>query len=52
MLNKEKILSFPFLNKQTDIRFITWSLISPVIWSLDSAVRDILLKNILLMSKF
>ncbi|MHB1151799.1 MAG: RNA polymerase sigma factor [Eubacteriales bacterium] len=43
--NKARILSFPFLNKQNDVRFITWSLISPIIWSLDSAVRDILHKK-------
>lgn len=42
---KEKILSFPFLNKQNDVRFITWSLISPIIWDLDAAVRNILYKK-------
>lgn len=40
--NQERILSFPFLNKQTDVRFITWSLISAMVWGLDGAVRDIL----------
>lgn len=29
--NEEKILAMPFLNKQTDVRFIAWSLISKII---------------------
>ncbi len=40
--NRERILSFPFLGKQTDVRFITWSLISAMVWSLEGSVRDIL----------
>lgn len=38
--NNDRILNFPFLNKQNDIRFIAWSLISAMIWNLDGAVRD------------
>lgn len=38
--NKERILSFPFLNKQHDLPFITWSLISRMNWQLESAVND------------
>ena len=30
--NEKKILDKPFLNKQTDIRFIAWSLVSRVNW--------------------
>lgn len=30
--NKEIILSFPFLNKQDDIRFILWSLVNRMCW--------------------
>jgi RNA polymerase sigma factor (sigma-70 family) len=30
--NEQKILGMPFLNKQTDVRFIAWSLISKVDW--------------------
>lgn len=40
--NREKILAFPFLSKQDDIRFILWSLISNTVWKLDSAVCDLL----------
>lgn len=38
--NNDRILDFPFLNKQNDVRFIAWSLISSMIWDLDGAVRD------------
>lgn len=36
---RDELLSFPFLNRQTDPRFILWSLISPAVWSLEGAVR-------------
>lgn len=32
MRNEENILNMPFLNKQTDVRFIAWSLISRINW--------------------
>ena len=37
--NRERILSFPFLNPQTDVRFITWSLISRMSWALSGSVE-------------
>jgi RNA polymerase sigma factor (sigma-70 family) len=46
--NREKILSFPFLNKQTDVRFITWSLISAMVWRLNDAVTQSLKEKYLL----
>lgn len=36
--NENKILNMPFLNKQTDIRFIAWSLISRVNWWFEGTV--------------
>lgn len=40
--SREKILAFPFLSKQDDIRFILWSLISKAVWKLNGAVCDLL----------
>lgn len=45
--NSDRILSFPFLNKQNDIKFITWSLISRMIWSYQSNVYQTLKNNYL-----
>ncbi len=36
---REELLSFPFLSRQTDPRFILWAMISPAVWSLADAVR-------------
>jgi len=38
--NEQKILDMPFLNKQTDVRFIAWSLISRVYWWFNGNVAD------------
>ena len=40
--SRDKILSFPFLNKQQDIKFILWSLLSSVVWSINEHVNKIL----------
>lgn len=40
--NKEKILSFPFLSKQTDTRFILWKLIKIASRQIHNKVQDIL----------
>jgi RNA polymerase sigma factor (sigma-70 family) len=36
--NEKRILDFPFLNKQSDIKFIAWSLISRMIWTYESNI--------------
>ncbi|MCL2774077.1 MAG: sigma-70 family RNA polymerase sigma factor [Oscillospiraceae bacterium] len=38
--NEQKILGLPFLNKQTDVRFIAWSLISRVNWWFSGNVEE------------
>ena len=38
----EKIMSFPYLSPQNDIRFVLWTLISKAVWKLDGEVCDIL----------
>ena len=38
--NEQKILDMPFLNKQTDVRFIAWSLISRVNWWFTGNVKE------------
>lgn len=38
----EKIMSFPFLSKQTNIRFVLWTLISPAVWKLNGKVCELL----------
>lgn len=40
--NKEKILSFPFLSKQTDTRFILWDLINRSSWQILDRVQRLL----------
>ncbi len=40
--NEEKILSFPFLSVQRDIRFIMWSLISRTVWDFQDRINDVL----------
>lgn len=43
--DRDKFTGFPFLSKQTDIRFILWTLISKAVWRLDGAVCDRLEKE-------
>lgn len=38
--NEKKIRNFPFLNKQSDSKFISWSLISRMIWSFEDLVTE------------
>lgn len=38
--NKERILSFPFLNAQTDLRFILWSLVNRMCWYFGWSLSD------------
>lgn len=38
--NKEKILSFPYLSSQTDIRFILWSLISLIVHNFEYKINE------------
>ena len=38
----EKILSFPYLNKQKDLQFILWALISRIIWTFEDNINQIL----------
>ncbi len=40
--NKESFLNFPYLSKQTDLRFILWTLISESVWSIRGKVADVL----------
>ncbi|MEG0570425.1 MAG: hypothetical protein RR497_02140 [Oscillospiraceae bacterium] len=40
--NREKILKFPYLSKQSDVSFILWCLISSKVWELDAEVRKAL----------
>lgn len=40
--NEEKILSFPYLNEQKDLRFLLWSLISKAMWHFGSKVANTL----------
>jgi hypothetical protein len=40
---KEDILSFPFLNKQTDLRFILWSLVIRMSWCMGNQLSDTIL---------
>lgn len=40
--NKEKILSFPFLSKQTDTRFILWNLVKKASHQIENKVEQIL----------
>ena len=43
--NEQKILDMPFLNKQTDVRFIAWSLISKVNWRFAGNVEESITKK-------
>ena len=43
--NKEKILSFPYLSKQTDTGFILWSLVNRSSWQLLTRVQQLLAKK-------
>jgi len=40
--NEEKILSFPFLSEQKDLRFIMWSLLSRIVWELQGRVSKVI----------
>lgn len=40
--NEEKLLSFPYLSEQKDLRFILWSLISNRVWDLVRRINQIL----------
>lgn len=40
--NEEKILSFPYLNEQKDLRFIMWSLISRTVWDFEEKINKVL----------
>lgn len=40
--NEEKILSFPYLSKQNDLRFIMWALISRIVWDLEERINKVL----------
>lgn len=45
--NHDRILNFPFLNKQDDVRFVAWSLISDITWNLEKQVNEYLSKEYL-----
>lgn len=40
--NEEKILSFPYLSEQNDLRFIMWSLISRIVWDFEERINRVL----------
>lgn len=40
--NGEKILSFPYLSEQKDLRFIMWSLISKTVWDFKERINEVL----------
>lgn len=40
--NKEKILSFPYLSQQNDLRFILWSFISRIVWDIEERINKII----------
>lgn len=40
--NKEKILSFPYLSEQKDLRFIMWTLISGIVWDFGNKINKVL----------
>lgn len=40
--NEEKILSFPYLSEQKDLRFIMWSLISRTVWDFEEKINKVL----------
>lgn len=40
--NEDKILSFPYLSDQSDLRFIMWSLVSRTVWDFEERINQIL----------
>lgn len=40
--NREKILGFPFLSRQTDTRFVLWHLVNAVSWNIQQKVDKLL----------
>lgn len=42
---KNDILSFPFLNKQTDLRFILWSLVNRMSWLMGDQLSETILNK-------
>ncbi len=40
--HREEFLNFPYLSRQTDLRFILWTLISESVWHLKERVNEIL----------
>lgn len=40
--NEDKILSFPYLSEQKDLRFIMWSLISRTVWDFEERINKVL----------
>ncbi len=43
--NKTKILSFPYLSEQKELRFILWSLISRIVWDFEERINQVLAKT-------
>lgn len=40
--NGEKILSFPYLSEQKDLRFVMWGLISRIVWNFEEKINKVL----------
>lgn len=40
--NRDKILSFPYLSPQNDLRFILWSMLSRTIWDFEEKINDMI----------
>lgn len=40
--NMEKILAFPYLSRQSDIRFILWSMVQRIMWNFNFCVNTML----------
>ena len=40
--NGEKILSFPYLSEQKDLRFIMWALISRTVWDFEGRINKVI----------
>ena len=43
--NRDKILSFPYLSSQNDLRFILWSMISRTIWDFSERINKVIAKK-------
>ncbi len=43
--NKERILAFPYLSEQNDLRFILWTLISRIDWGFELKLNDVIAKK-------